>query len=186
MNSLTFHPLLVEVEWPGARITFATTKHRQTLDNKDTLVTMLGSRHVLCYLLREINPFSTLLSVAFFFQNLHSWLKSEECRDYLLNLHTSWGNFLICYSLSYDVSGNIRAGAKDSSHGTPSNINKGNTTPSRVLEHHGIVGCVRVKIDAFPWKTWQQRRTRVITVMSLEAAVFFFSVFYWKSLLNDS
>lgn len=79
------------------------------------------------------------------------WIEeSKEFIDYMFNSRTSKGRFLISYSLRRKISSNIGARAKDSSQGSPSNISKGDTAPSRVLEDHGIVGCVRVKIDAFP------------------------------------
>ena len=72
MNYLTLRPLLMEVEGPGARITFLTTTNRQTLSNKDSLVT----RNVSLFVRLQTHPM-LLLPIELFFpifiQNLHSF-----------------------------------------------------------------------------------------------------------------
>lgn len=70
MNYFSLHPLLMEVEGPGPRITFLTPTHRQTLGNKDALVT----RNVFLFARLQTLPMR-LLSIKLFFpifiQNLH-------------------------------------------------------------------------------------------------------------------
>lgn len=67
MTYFTLHPLLVQIEGPGTRITFLTTTHRQTLGNKDALVT----RNVFLFARLQTLPMR-LLPIKLFFPNFYS------------------------------------------------------------------------------------------------------------------
>lgn len=77
MNYFSLHPLLVEVEWPGPRITLLTTNHRQTLDNKNAVVTrnvfLFAGLQTFPVLLVGKNKLFFPIVNSCFFQNLHSF-----------------------------------------------------------------------------------------------------------------